>query len=105
MATESNMKTLFDTRTLKQEAWLKCKDSLVNLVKQFCFISTDDDEAEFSPSQEEEFFKDKNAAENVIVQDVTKDSAKDDAGNPAAPDVTTITSREMLTAQDDKKKK
>ena len=76
MATESNMKTLFDTRTLKQEAWLKCKDSLVNLVKQFCFISTDDDEAEFSPSQEEELFKDKNAAGIVIVQDVTKDSAK-----------------------------
>ena len=28
MAAESNLKTLFDTRPLKQEAWLKCKDNL-----------------------------------------------------------------------------
>ena len=102
MATESNMKTLFDTRTLKQEAWLKCKDSLVNLVKQFCFISTDDDEAEFSPSQEEELFKDKNAAGIVIVQDVTKDSAKDGAGKPAAPDVTTTIKSHEITHTEEK---
>ena len=137
------MKTLFDPRPLKQEAWLKCKDSLDSthmsgleaivkgLEQVFRFISTvlkwrqekdltnapnvtedftiHDDEAESSPSQEEEFFKDNNnssnAAGTATSQDVTKDSAKDDAGNPAAPDVTTITSREMLTAQDDKKKK
>ena len=28
MATNADMKTLFDTRPLKDEAWLKCKDSL-----------------------------------------------------------------------------
>ena len=89
MATVSTMKTLFDTRPLKQEAWLKCKDSLENLRKQvFHFISTQlkqgqekdltnapsvtedfsvhDNETEFSPSQED-------FSNPITAQDVTKE--------------------------------
>ena len=89
MATVFNMMTLYDTRPLKQEAWLKCKDSLVNLEKQvFHFISTKlkwrqekdltnapsvtedfsvhDNETEFSPSQED-------FSNPITAQDVTKE--------------------------------
>ena len=125
MAAESNLKTLFDTRPLKQEAWLKCKDNLdhtqmsgletivegkslpngfkrVHLEQVIRFMinelkwrqekdpsnalnvtenfTINDDEAEFSPSQEVEFFKEsndpKNSAENSVAQDATKDSSK-----------------------------
>ena len=90
MASESNMKTQFDTRPLKEEAWLKCKESLnsaqmsgleaivegkglpngyrrLNLDQVICFLI-----AELKWRQEEDL---------TSALNVTSDSTKDGAEN------------------------
>ena len=84
--------------THTEEKPFKCS-KCVNKFKTKDF-TMHDDEAECRPSQQEEFFKDKNSAGNVAAQDMTKDSAKDYAGEPAAPDVTTITSLKIAHTEE-----